>query len=163
MKHMKVAFSHKVQFYFGSLLGRDSVDISKTDFTDIAAIVISESDIAVLDNEIVKSFDIPVFLVVFDKNVDIDQFMGKVERIIDVSSTNFELYKRQIEAAAERYETSILPPFFRALANYVEAGNSQFDCPGIKVDNSSVNILRVVHFTIFMEKMYSALIFVMLT
>ena len=130
MKHMKVAFSHKVQFYFGSLLGRDSVDISKTDFTDIAAIVISESDIAVLDNEIVKSFDIPVFLVVFDKNVDIDQFMGKVERIIDVSSTNFELYKRQIEAAAERYETSILPPFFRALANYVEAGNSQFDCPG---------------------------------
>lgn len=130
MKHMKVAFSHKVQFYFGSLLGRDSVDISKTDFTDIAAIVISESDIAVLDNEIVKSFDIPVFLVVFDKNVDIDQFMGKVERIIDVSSTNFELYKRQIEAAVERYETSMLPPFFRALANYVEAGNSQFDCPG---------------------------------
>lgn len=30
MKHMKVAFSHKVQFYFGSLLGRDSVDISVT-------------------------------------------------------------------------------------------------------------------------------------
>ena len=56
--------------------------------------------------------------------------MGKVERVIDGSSTNFDLYKRQIEAAADKYEESMLPPFFRALADYVEEGNSQFDCPG---------------------------------
>ncbi len=49
--------------------------------------------------------------------------MGKVERVIDGSSTNFDLYKRQIEADADKYEESILPPFFRALANYVEEGN----------------------------------------
>ncbi len=49
--------------------------------------------------------------------------MGKVERVIDGSSTNFDLYKRQIEAAADKYEESILPPFFRELANYVEEGN----------------------------------------
>ena len=54
-----------------------SVDLSQTDFTDIGAIVISESDTAILDNETVKSFGIPVFLVVFDNSVDIDQFMGK--------------------------------------------------------------------------------------
>ena len=47
-----------------------------------------------------------------------------------VSSTNFDLYKRQIEAAADKYEESTLPPFFKALADYVEEGNSQFDCPG---------------------------------
>ena len=70
------------------------------------------------------------FLVVFDNTVDIDQFMGKVERVIDGSSTNFDLYKRQIEAAADKYEESTLPPFFKALADYVEEGNSQFDCPG---------------------------------
>ena len=130
MKHMKVAFSHKAQYYFGPLDGHESVDLSQTDFTDIGAIVISESDTAILDNETVKSFGIPVFLVVFDNSVDIDQFMGKVERVIDGSSTNFDLYKRQIEAAADKYEESMLPPFFRALADYVEEGNSQFDCPG---------------------------------
>ena len=130
MKHMKVAFSHKAQYYFGPLEGRASVDLSQTDFTDIAAIVISENDTAILDNETVKSFGIPIFLVVFDNTVDIDQFMGKVERVIDGSSTNFDLYKRQIEAAADKYEESTLPPFFKALADYVEEGNSQFDCPG---------------------------------
>ena len=130
MKHMKVAFSHKAQYYFGPLEGRTSVDLSQTDFTDIAAIVISENDTAILENETVKSFGIPIFLVVFDNTVDIDQFMGKVERVIDGSSTNFDLYKRQIEAAADKYEESTLPPFFKALADYVEEGNSQFDCPG---------------------------------
>ena len=91
MKHMKVAFSHKAQYYFGPLEGRASVDLSQTDFTDIAAIVISENDTAILENETVKSFGIPIFLVVFDNTVDIDQFMGKVERVIDGSSTNFDL------------------------------------------------------------------------
>ena len=46
----------------------------------------------------VQSFGIPVFLVVFDKSVDISPFIGKVERVIDGSTTNFDLYKRQIEA-----------------------------------------------------------------
>ena len=130
MKHLKIAFSHKAQFYFGSMEGRTNVELSQTDFTDVGAIVISESDTDVLENELVQSFGIPVFLVVFDKSVDISPFIGKVERVIDGSTTNFDLYKRQIEAAAAKYEASMLPPFFQALANYVEDGNSQFDCPG---------------------------------
>ena len=130
MKHLKIAFSHKAQFYFGSMEGRTNVELSQTDFTDVGAIAISESDTDVLENELVQSFGIPVFLVVFDKSVDISPFIGKVERVIDGSTTNFDLYKRQIEAAAAKYEASMLPPFFQALANYVEDGNSQFDCPG---------------------------------
>ena len=130
MKHLKIAFSHKAQFYFGSMEGRTNVELSQTDYTDVGAIVISESDTDVLENELVQSFGIPVFLVVFDKSVDISTFIGKVERVIDGSTTNFDLYKRQIEAAAAKYEASMLPPFFQALANYIEDGNSQFDCPG---------------------------------
>ena len=74
---MKVAFSHKAQYYFGPLEGRTSVDLSQTDFTDIAAIVISENDTAILDNETVKSFGIPIFLVVFDNSVDIGSIHGE--------------------------------------------------------------------------------------
>ena len=44
MKHLKIAFSHKAQFYFGSMEGRTNVELSQTDFTDVGAIVISESD-----------------------------------------------------------------------------------------------------------------------
>ncbi|MFR6482189.1 MAG: hypothetical protein ACLUPK_01285 [Veillonella sp.] len=51
MKHLKIAFSHKAQFYFGSMEGRTNVELSQTDFTDVGAIVISESDTDVLENE----------------------------------------------------------------------------------------------------------------
>ena len=65
MKHMKVAFSHKAQYYFGPLDGHESVDLSQTDFTDIGAIVISESDTAILDNENCKIFWHPCILSCF--------------------------------------------------------------------------------------------------
>ena len=37
---------------------------------------------------------------------------------------------RQLETAASHYETQLRPPFFRALVDYVNQGNSAFDCPG---------------------------------
>ena len=58
------------------------------------------------------------------------EFVGKITRVIDANEVNYELYVKQIEAAAKKYEEDMLPPFFRALADYVEDGNSQFDCPG---------------------------------
>ena len=36
----------------------------------------------------------------------------------------------EIEKVVAEYEASILPPFFRALSDYVGDENSQFDCPG---------------------------------
>ncbi|MGC6746649.1 hypothetical protein ACP0HM_32545 [Escherichia coli] len=41
-----------------------------------------------------------------------------------------EFYGRQLETAASHYETQLRPPFFRALVDYVNQGNSAFDCPG---------------------------------
>ena len=56
--------------------------------------------------------------------------IGQVSQVIDNNPTNLAYNGRQIDAAAQRYEDSLLPPFFGALEKYVEEGKSQFDCPG---------------------------------
>ena len=79
----------------------------------------------------IEALRIPVFLVKKDANSTVKpEFVGKITRVIDANEVNYELYVKQIEAAAKKYEEDMLPPFFRALADYVEDGNSQFDCPG---------------------------------
>ena len=37
---------------------------------------------------------------------------------------------QKLEYAISKYENNVLPPFFNTLADYVERGNVQFDCPG---------------------------------
>ena len=60
----------------------------------------------------------------FDKSVDISPFIGKVGRVIDGSTTNFEfIINDRLRLLLQIYEASMLPPFFQALANYVEDGN----------------------------------------
>ena len=106
--------------------------LDETDFSDVAAIVITDADHEeVLSNPLIEALRIPVFLVKKDANSTVKpEFVGKITRVIDANEVNYELYVKQIEAAAKKYEEDMLPPFFRALADYVEDGNSQFDCPG---------------------------------
>ncbi len=130
MKHLKIAFSEKAMPLFGAMEDRFVVDAANTDFTDVGALVITDADQDILTNSALESFKLPVFLVKQGTEDIKDEFVGKITRVIDCQDTNFDLYLRQIEAAADKYEAAMLPPFFRALTDYVEAGNSQFDCPG---------------------------------
>lgn len=130
MNHLKIALSELAKEQFDLGLGREIVDVKHTDFSDVAAIVITDLDLATLEHPMIEALKIPVFLIkVQDEELN-PQFLGKVTRVIDQNSVNHEIYKKQIETAANKYEDDMLPPFFRALANYVESGNSQFDCPG---------------------------------
>lgn len=130
MKHLKIAFSDLALHHFGDMDGRTVISVYETDFTDVAAVVITEKDEDVLAKGMLTSFKIPVFLLLVESNHVPDSFVGKVYRVIDKNTVNFDLYKKQIAKAADNYEETMLPPFFRALEDYVEAGNSQFDCPG---------------------------------
>ncbi len=130
MNHLKIALSELAKEQFDLGLGRETVDVRHTDFSDVVAIVITDLDLTTLDHPMIEALKIPVFLIkVQDEELN-PQFLGKVTRVIDQNSVNHEMYKKQIETAANKYEDDMLPPFFRALANYVESGNSQFDCPG---------------------------------
>ncbi|WP_295787850.1 ornithine decarboxylase [uncultured Veillonella sp.] len=130
MKHLKIAFSEKALPLFESMNDRAVVDVNATDFSDVAAIVITDADQNALTNPMIEALKIPVFLVKVESQEIKPEFIGKINRVIDLNSINHDLYTKQIAAAADRYEEDQLPPFFRALADYVGDGNSQFDCPG---------------------------------
>lgn len=132
MNHLHIAFSHDALQDFEDSITRFAVTLDETDFSDVAAIVITDADHEeVLSNPLIEALRIPVFLVKKDANSTVKpEVVGKITRVIDANEVNYELYVKQIEAAAKKYEEDMLPPFFRALADYVEDGNSQFDCPG---------------------------------
>lgn len=130
MKHLKLAVSESSLLLIEEFEARELVFLGTTDFSDVATIVVTTADDPkLLDNPMIKALSIPTFLITSDGEVP-EAFVGKVTRVIGQDELNVDFYIRQIDAAADRYEEKVLPPFFRALAEYVEDGNSQFDCPG---------------------------------
>lgn len=130
MKHLKIAYSDKALEIFGSIPAREAVNVNDTDFTDVGAVVIADTDTDVLQKEMVFAFKIPVLLIRTKEGPVADDVISKVYRVIDLNETDHDFYNRQIESAASHYEDTVLPPFFKDLEKYVENGYSQFDCPG---------------------------------
>ena len=130
MKHLKIAFTDSVKPWISSIEERICIPINETDFTNIGAVVVSASEMNVLDNEQIRSFGIPVIVLVVDSCHDISFDMERISAVIDVTSNSINDYKEVIEQIVASYEALILPPFFKALSDYVGDNNAQFDCPG---------------------------------
>ncbi|WP_145582788.1 ornithine decarboxylase SpeF [Yersinia thracica] len=111
---------------------REVVDVLHTDFTDVAAVVLSVQDI---NNNVIESIhslglDIPIFAAVCceeELNTDV---LPSLNGVFELCGDNTDFYGKQLESAAEKYEKELLPPFFNTLKKYVEMGNSTFACPG---------------------------------
>ena len=130
VKHLKIAFTDSVKPWISSIEDRTCIPINETDFTNIGAVVVSASEMDVLDNEQIRSFGIPVIVMVVDPSHTISFDMERIGAVIDVTSTSINDYKGTIEQIVASYEALILPPFFKALSDYVGDNNAQFDCPG---------------------------------
>ena len=130
VKHLKIAFTDSVKPWISSIEERTCIPINETDFTNIGAVVVSASEMDVLDNEQICSFGIPVIVMVVDPTHTISFDMERIGAVIDVTSTSINNYKGTIEQIVSSYEALILPPFFKALSDYVGDNNAQFDCPG---------------------------------
>ena len=59
MKHLKIAYSFDVQYYFVDS-EREIVPIEETDFTDVAVAVVSDQDFAYIDKIDATGFGIPI-------------------------------------------------------------------------------------------------------
>ncbi|KNC94662.1 ornithine decarboxylase [Trabulsiella odontotermitis] len=122
MKSMKIAASHALVSRLST--HRDVVALDSTDFTDVAAVVVSEADSRSGILTLLKrsGFQLPVFL------------LSEVETAVPDGVSGVLQGKDQqwleLEAAAVSYEDNLLPPFFDTLKQYVEMGNSTFACPG---------------------------------
>lgn len=129
MLNLKIAYSPKVEQYFST--NRELVEIAKTDFTDVAAIVLTSGDVGeYLERIQATNFGIPVFVVQTEEEQVDPKFYDAIYHIQDLNGYDIKLYSRQIETAARFYEEKMLPPFFKMLSEYVEMGNIAFDCPG---------------------------------
>ena len=130
VKHLKIAFTDNVKPWISSIEDRTCIPINETDFTNIGAVVVSASEMDVLDNKQIRSFGIPVIVMVVDPSHTIPFDMERIGAVIDVTSNSINDYKGKIEQIVSSYEALILPPFFKALSDYVGDNNAQFDCPG---------------------------------
>ncbi|UNK25692.1 ornithine decarboxylase SpeF [Yersinia intermedia] len=130
MKKLNIAASLSAIPCFESQ--REVVDVLHTDFTDIAAVVLSVQDI---NNGVIESIhelglEIPIFAAVCceeELNTDV---LPSLNGVFELCGDNTDFYGKQLESAAEKYEKELLPPFFSTLKKYVEMGNSTFACPG---------------------------------
>ncbi|HHV6496135.1 TPA: ornithine decarboxylase SpeF, partial [Haemophilus influenzae] len=126
---LKIAYNPKVEQYFST--NRELVEITKTDFTDVAAIMLTSGDVGeYLERIQTTNFGIPVFVVQTEEEQVDPEFYDAIYHIQDLNGYDIKLYSRQIETAARLYEEKMLPPFFKMLSEYVEMGNIAFDCPG---------------------------------
>ena len=130
VKHLKIAFTDSVKPWISSIEDRTCIPINETDFTNIGAVVVSASEMVVLDNEQIRSFGIPAIVMVVDPSHTVSFDMERIGAVIDVTSNSINDYKGTIEQIVASYEALILPPFFKALSDYVGDNNAQFDCPG---------------------------------
>ncbi|EOW2372365.1 ornithine decarboxylase [Cronobacter sakazakii] len=122
MKSLKIAASHAVAPLLST--SRDVVGLDSTDFTDVAAVVLSVADtrsgiLALLKR---TGFNLPVF-VYLQSGESCD---APVSGTLTGTSQEF----LALETAALAYEENLLPSFFDTLTQYVEMQNSTFACPG---------------------------------
>ena len=119
---MKIAVSRELASALST--HREVVTLDNTDFTDVAAVVITVADshsgiLALLKR---TGFNLPVFLF----SPQPDEIPAGVDAVIDGKAQEW----LELEAAACRYEENLLPPFFDTLSQYVAMDNSTFACPG---------------------------------
>ena len=122
MKTMKIAVSRELVSKVST--HREKVMLDNTDFTDVAAVVITvvESYSGILALLKRTGFQLPVFMFSTEP--------GEVPEGVTAIISGKAQELLELESAACRYEENLLPPFFVFLCQYVAMGNSTFACPG---------------------------------
>ncbi|PKH25017.1 ornithine decarboxylase [Enterobacterales bacterium CwR94] len=124
MTPLKIAASTAVAPFI--LTQRGLIALDSTDFTDVAAVVLSLADsrsgmVSLLRR---TGFNLPVFvwLQAGEQGAEIPEITGMLSAGAEGEA--------QLEQAAANYQQQLLPPFFDTLTKYVAMNNSTFACPG---------------------------------
>ena len=129
MKHLKIAYSFDVQYYFVDS-DREIVPVEQTDFTDVAVAVLSDQDFDYIDKLDETGFGIPIIVIMPGGERLPVQYVDKVDCVMTEEMVNKSRCIEAAERLAENYEQKVLPPFFADLVDYVSEKNNPFDCPG---------------------------------
>ncbi|UUE10847.1 ornithine decarboxylase [Dickeya zeae] len=127
MKQLKIAANAAVASRLITL--RPIVALSQTDFTDIAAVVVSveEARSGILSVMHHSGFGIPAFVVREPWHTSEEPLPPGSEWL---SLDKGGEHALQLEKVAAEYQARLLPPFFDTLSKYVGMRNTTFACPG---------------------------------
>ena len=126
MSELKIAVSRSCPDCFST--HRECVNIDKSNYIDVAAIILSVNDVehGKLDEIDATGYGIPVFIATENEERVPAEYLPRISGVFEHCESRKEFYGRQLETAASHYETQLRPPFFRALVDYVNQGNSAF-------------------------------------
>lgn len=129
MKHLKIAYSFDVQYYFVDS-DREIVPVEQTDFTDVAVAVLSDQDYDYIDKIDATGFGVPIMVIMPSGEKLPSHYLDKVDMVLSEELVNKSRCIETAERLASNYEQTVLPPFFGELVEYVSEKNNPFDCPG---------------------------------
>ncbi|MEQ9860675.1 ornithine decarboxylase [Pectobacterium cacticida] len=127
MKQLKIAANAAVATRL--ITAREIVALGQTDFTDVAAVVVSieEARSGILSLLQHTGFGIPMFVEEPDEDKESDVPPAGSEWLnLDEGGEHAIV----LEHAAKAYQDALLPPFFDTLTKYVRMKNTTFACPG---------------------------------
>ncbi|KER02947.1 ornithine decarboxylase [Photorhabdus temperata] len=127
----KIASSMKARNCFET--NREIVDIHTIcNLNEIAAIVLSHEDVSVkmMTQLIENGLNIPIFAVINRDEKINTAMLSALTGVFSLDGKDTYSYSNQLEAAAQGYESGLLPPFFKTLTQYLSKRNITFACPG---------------------------------
>lgn len=144
MSELKIAVSRSCPDCFPT--HRECVNIDKSNYIDVAAIILSVNDVerGKLDEIDATGYGIPVFIATENEERVPAEYLPRISGVFEHCESRKEFYGRQLETAASHYETQLRPPFFRALVDYVNQGNSALTARVIREVSFSVAIRQAI-------------------
>ncbi|MBS6184483.1 MAG: ornithine decarboxylase [Clostridium celatum] len=127
MKSLKIACTERTRNYF--FTDRETIEVGTTDYTDVAAAVVNECDLEIINDIYDTRFGISIFVLAETDEIN-EEITNKVDKIIHINELNEEEFSKELNKVADKYEEEMLPPFFDVLSEYSRRGNLQFACPG---------------------------------
>lgn len=122
------------------------MNIDKSNYIDVATIILSVNDVerGKLDEIDATGYGIPVFIATENEERVPAEYLPRISGVFEHCESRKEFYGRQLETAASHYETQLRPPFFRALVDYVNQGNSALTARVIREVSFSVAIRQAI-------------------
>lgn len=144
MSELKIAVSRSCPDCFST--HRECVNIDKSNYIDVAAIILSVNDVerGKLDEIDATGYGIPVFIATENEERVPAEYLPRISGVFEHCESRKEFYGRQLETAASHYETQLRPPFFRALVDYVNQGNSALTARVIREVSFSAAIRQAI-------------------
>lgn len=131
MENLMIASSKSARPHFDSKRRVINIESCSFDYTDVGAFILTNNDKRMIEQYISEEISIPLIIVKAHAQNLIEKHLNCIAYFIDGKHTcNRDFDNRKIESLIEHYESSLLPPFFKALKAYTSQGNIQFDCPG---------------------------------